>query len=48
MISDPNPVLVETILSVSEIYPKCIVMHNIYFYAVSILPHEVKQPYEAK
>jgi len=34
-VSDPNPVLIETILSVSENYPKtirkCIVMHNIHF-----------------
>ena len=48
-VSDPNPVLVETILSVSENYPEvCIVMHNIHICAVSILPHEAKQPYEAK
>jgi len=26
---------------------KCIVMHSIHFCAVSILPHEAKQPYEA-
>jgi len=41
-VSDPNPVLVEIILSVSENYPKCIMMHNIHFCALSILPHEAK------
>jgi len=31
MISDPHPVLVEMMLPVSENYPKCPVMHKIYF-----------------
>jgi len=34
------------------LYPKtirkCTVMHNIHFCAVSILPFEAKQPFEAK
>jgi len=29
-------------------FRKCIMMHNIHFCAVSILPHEAKQLYEAK
>ena len=31
MISDPNPVLVEIILSISKNYPKCVTMHKITF-----------------
>jgi len=41
-VSDPNPVLFEIILSVSENYPKfyCDAQHT--FCAVSILSHEAK------
>ena len=41
-VSDPNPVLIEIILSVSENYPKVYydAQHN--FCALSILPHEAK------
>jgi len=47
-VSDPNPVL----LKPYYLYPKtirkvyCDAQHT--FCAVSILPHEAKQPYEAK
>jgi len=43
---DPNPVLVEIILSACKNYPKLYIYYhvgyNIHFWAVSILPYEAK------
>ena len=43
-VSDPNPVLVKIILTVSENYPKVYYdgQHSLHFCVVSILPHEAK------